>query len=378
MNRDLSNLIAHPKGVIMANRPVFQAALSKLLFVLLGLTPASLLQAEVVTFLRPNDVIQITNLGEGADPRSINIHGQAVGQGGDGQARLWMNGSETILLGLGGPTSRANIITDDGGIAGRSDLANGLYKATEWSVGNPFAINLDPFTTLSSEVNDMNKFRNKVGYKTNGVVSRSALWGDGDIGGQLVFGGGDHRATGNNDKEETVGVDLQNNGGYYHDGVDDFNGFTSGLGSNYLPLAGINNNSLSAGQVGDSAQYSQVGQGGSVLQGALTFDSYSRGLNDNNLIFGEAMGTGYAFDLSTGETFHLNDFQRTGFAVDAIISVNDVNENNEFIGLARRGDSIFGFSGRAVAVPEPNIFALPFVAGKQVLVWMFHSDDQTE
>ena len=165
--------------------------------------------------------------------------------------------------------------------------------------------------------------------------------------------------------------------------MDPLNGFSGGLGTNYFPLAGINNQGLTAGLSDDTAFLLQIGDVEAsafdpVDSGSL--NSIAHGLNNTGVIVGEDTMRGFAFDIATGETLNINDFQRTGFQVDTILSLEDINDEGVFTGIARRGSLEFGFSGRTViAVPEPGLFglvSLPFRAGKQVVVWLFSSKEE--
>ncbi len=314
---------------------------------LLLLCFAGRVQAEMVMFLKPGDVIQITSLGQGSTPYALNNHGDIVGQDINGQATLWRNGQQITLGSRGGATSIARVINDNGTIAGQADIATGLYKATEWTIAAPLvAINLDPTSGLSSSVLAMNNNGTKAGFRTNGTIHRSHIWGDQSspstyLQGAQVFGSGDHKATGINDDGEIVGVDLARIGGFYHNGIDGFGGFTSGLGTGYLPTAGINNNQVTAGTRADVAYLQRIGDiSESIidLPGGVA-DSAILGLNDNDILVGRSfagssLGEGIAFDLSTGRALNLNDFMRSGFAVDSILSLHDINEQNEFVGIA--------------------------------------------
>lgn len=326
--------------------------------------------AEMLAFLAPGSVIEIVNLGQGSKPLAINNHGDVVGQNSSDQATLWRNGQQQTLGSLGGATSIARVINDNGTIAGQADLVAGGFRAAQWSTNDPTSvINLDPVATLSSAVLAINNDDVKVGFKTNGTINRSSIWGSVSTGGNLIFGGGNHMATGINDDFEIVGVDVAAGGGFYHNGSDSLTDFTSGLGTSYFPTAGINNNQVTAGKEGNAARFLRVGDIDSTSIPLIGLDSEILNINDNDILVGHSVGEGIAFDLSTGQTFNLNDFIRTGFAVDSIISVTDINENNEFVGLARFDNALYGFSGKVVTVvPEPSLyglFTLPFLGRKR-------------
>jgi probable HAF family extracellular repeat protein len=309
--------------------------------------------------------IQLTNLGEGVFPRAINNHGYVVGQTANGEAFLWDSGDLYTLGTLGGAESFANDVNDNGVVVGWSFDGNGVQKAVKWE--NGVMTNLDSVSTLASVANAVNVHDQIVGWKTNGSIFRSAQWLNGNIdqGGQLMFGLGNHKAIGINDQGKIVGVTLDQSNdlfqGYYWNGADPITGFSGGLGQQYFPLAGVSNNDLTAGDFGDLAASMAIGDNGPTSAGSISSDdlfSIALGLNDNGIIVGESDHKGFAFDRATGTMYNLNDFSISGFEVDTILRLTDINNDGSFVGVAQFDGIDYGIKGNFHVVPEPSTLVL--------------------
>ena len=154
----------------------------------------------------------------------------------------------------------------------------------------------------------------------------------GNPSGLLVFGGGNHQATGINDAGKVVGVtfDIENelDAGYFWNAVDPIDDFSGGLDTDYFPLAGLNNNDLTAGRTANGlAALMSIDNSSSLPLDFLDpSDPISAALGlTNDTIVGESGMQGFAFDIATGEMMNINDFMMTGFNVEAVLSLTDIN-----------------------------------------------------
>ncbi|MGD9648206.1 MAG: hypothetical protein AB7U73_21020 [Pirellulales bacterium] len=301
----------------------------------------------------------LTDLGPGVNPQAINNAGQVTGQAA-GQAFLWSAGVLTPLGTLGGAESFGNDLNDSGVVVGWSYDADGVQKGFKWQAG--VMTNLDSVTALGSSAEAINVYDEIVGWKTNSSVYRSAWWLNANIavGGQLMFGLGNHKALGINDQGKIVGVALDASNdldeGFYWNGADPITGPSGGLGLDYFPLAGVNNQDLTTGMFGDLAASMAIGDSSPTSAGTVASNdlfSIALGLNDAGLIVGESDGKGFLFDRPTGTMHDLNQFARGGFAVDTIVRLTDINNQAAFVGVATVGGVEHAIYGQFVPVPEP-------------------------
>lgn len=200
-----------------------------------------------------------------------------------------------------------------------------------------------------------------MGWKNNGTVHRSSLWNEANPSGFLAFGPGNHKALGINDHGEIVGLALHDDHtpdeGFFWNGGS-FNAISGGLGHDYFPFAGINNEGLTAGQSATTAHGMLIGDLSSSPIGKISESdlSIALGLNDNDLIVGESSLKGFAYDLSTGVMHNMNDFSQLGLQVGSILRLTDINNANVFVGVALVGGIEHGILGHFV--PEPSALVL--------------------
>ena len=316
------------------------------------------------------DLLELTDLGVGVKPQAINNQGQVVGQivapDETSQAFLWQNNQITTLGTLGGMQGVANDINDNGVIVGSSTTDTGLEKAFSWNPGDTSLTNRDPLTSFSSSIESINIDNIGAGWKNNGSVSRSTMWNESSrFNGQVVFGGGNHQATGINDAGKVVGVtfDTENSldAGYFWNALDPINDFSGGLDTDYFPLAGLNNNDLTAGRTANGlAALMSIDNSSSLPLDFLDpSDPISAALGlTNDTIVGESGMQGFAFDVATGEMMNINDFMMTGFDVEAVLSLTDINADGTFVGIANFNGVQHGIQGKAIIVPEPSGLSL--------------------
>lgn len=327
-----------------------------------------------------SDFVRLTDLGAGVKPEAINSNGQIVGQGSNGQAFSWENGTMTALGTLGGVESFANDVNDNGVVVGWSLDSEGKQKGFKWDGA---LVNLDSVSTLSSSAEAVNNLGHIVGWKTNGSVFRSSLWSEADPNGFLAFGTGNHKAIGINDHGEVVGVTLDGNNaldeGFFWNGIDPISDISGSLGQDYFPIAGVNNNSATAGFHVTTASIMSIGTSDpSPLGKLLNSDPFSRslGLNDAGLIVGESGLTAFAFDLSTNTLYNMNDFNRLGFKPESMLRLTDINNDGTFIGIARFNGIDHGVSGNFVVVPEPSTFDIMTLGIPRLVIWLFSSEEE--
>lgn len=327
--------------------------------------------------LQPGQILDLTDLGPGVVPTAINNHGMIVGQHSSGQAFMWQNGTMINLGTLGGSQSYANDINDNGIVVGWSLDDNGLKKAFRFDNTLGSMQNIDPLTNFSSSAEAINSIGDAVGWKNNGSASRSSIWTPADPNGQLVFGGGSHQAFGINDQGQIVGVAFNAAGnpdeGFYWDPSDPIAGISGGLSTNFFPYAGLNNESLAAGEIsGVSGAYMNLTDSSETLTGLLNQSdlvSSILGLNDVGDLVGYSGSRGIAYDLATGNLMDMNSFMKTGFEADAILRITDINNNGQFVGVANFNGVEHGFSGFGI---DPQLGDFDFdgdVDGRDFLLW---------
>ena len=130
--------------------------------------------------------------------------------------------------------------------------------------------------------------------------------------------------------------------------------------SQLFPLAGINNSSLSAGQVGAQGGFWTAGEGGTHTTGKLQpTDAFSIvcGLNSNTLLVGESGGNGFLFDTAAVQIYGLNAYPFIGDLFSQLTISNDINDSGRLVGIGLIDGVQHGFVGQIV-VPEPSSFAI--------------------
>ena len=181
----------------------------------------------------------------------------------------------------------------------------------------------------------------------------------------MLFANTGHKALGiNDDNGKTVGITTQANGaadeGYYWNRGSSSN-FTSILGADYFPVAGINNQNLSAGWDGIQASTFQIGDlDHETLGKLLPTDDFSiaYGLNDLNQIVGMSGSKGFIYESTSQSLLNANQLNLSGVTSDNIKLINDINNNSStFIGIATINGVEHGFLA-TLAVPEPSSLVL--------------------
>ncbi len=293
--------------------------------------------------------IELTDLGAGVNPTAINNVGQVAGQA-SGQAFRWSGGTLTPLGTLGGAQSFANDLNDSGIVVGWSHDSEGKQKSFKWDGA---LINLDSSVTLQGSAEAINSNGEIVGWRTGGSQFRSVGWNDSNPDGELMFGSDNLKALGINDQGEIVGNSVDAGGfgmnGYYWNGADDTGSITHGLGVLYLPVAGINNGSVTAGNATSEASHMSVSDAVPTTIGTLSNSdptSKALGLNDIGFIVGESASKGFVYEISTHTLANINIFPKLGFSPNTILRLTDINNANQFVGVALAGGIEHGILGQ--------------------------------
>jgi len=316
--------------------------------------------------------ITLTDLGAGVTPNAINNAGQVVGQDSSGQAFLWQNGTTTPLGTLGGAQSAANDINDSGIVVGWAHKSNGKKAPFKWAGS---MVNLDPTSTIDNVAEAINARGDVVGWRQATTTWRSVIWGY-DGGRSTLFGSNNTKALGISDNGEVVGITLdalgQVRGGCYWDGSGDGSNWTTGFDS-YYPLAGINNNSLSGGEMASFASYWNVGEGvnGIAKLNPADLSSLVCGLNDQSLLVGYSGDKAFLFDLSHQSLIDLSIHLPAGSPFSQLTVANDINDSEMFVGVGLVSGVQHGFVGQITTVPEPSTAcALASLIVTGGLVWL--------
>lgn len=334
-------------------------AIRRLFLLLVGLLSAIANTSAAAPLHPANYGIQLTDLGAGNLPKAINNAGQVVGQG-NGQAFLWTNGTLTTLGTLGGTQSAANDLNDSGIVVGWSFDANGLKRAFQWTSANGME-NLGAAFIAETVAEAVNNRGQIVGWLQDAEGFQSMSWDHVTPEGEALFTNSNHKALGVNDNGSVVGITVETNGdadeGYYWNGSG-ASDFTSILGHNYFPYAGINSQDLTAGFDGDQATFLEIGKlQPDTLGKLLPGDDFSiaYGLNDLGQIVGMSGNKGFLYDPTTNQLLDLNSFARATSGFGSILRLLDINNDGTFIGVALIDGEEHGIVGQFVPVPEPNI-----------------------
>lgn len=321
--------------------------------------------AQAAPFSYATHQLQLTDLGAGLNPTAINNVGQVVGQAANSQAFLWASGTTTPLGTMGGTQSYANDINDDGTAVGWSHDAGGQMRAFSWTEANGM-VNIGTEFALETAAEAISNNNEIAGWIYNGVGNgyKSARWTEIVPEGEAMFASIGHKALGINDQGNIVGITLQTDGsadeGYFWINSGDTLSFSGGLGLDYFPYAGINNQDMTAGFQSGSAGYLQLEEPLVSPIGKLQVDddfSNALGLNDLGLIVGESGAKGFLFDQPTATLLDLNLFPRLTPGFGQVLRLTDINNDGTFVGVALIDGVEHGFVGMLV-VPEPSSWIL--------------------
>jgi uncharacterized membrane protein len=316
--------------------------------------------APAAAFDPVNQAIRLVDLGPGMLPTAINLYGQVAGQGADGIAFLWQDGEFTPLGTLGGAQSYANDLNDAGVVVGWSHDTAGKMKSFRWGAVPGTMENLDATVVFQGVAEAINNRAEIVGWRSNGTSFRSTFWDASVPNGEILFPGSSHKAFGINDFGDVVGVkylsDLSFDEGYYWDSSSVFGEMTAEIGTDFWGTAGINNNRIAAGQENTGSGYYALGNLDSDRIPVLSLDdtfSIANGLNNNDIIVGESDQKGYFYDLSADfqlplgadALYNANEFIRFGASFDSIVRLLDINDGNNFVGVALVDGVEHGFVG---------------------------------
>src|SRR4051812_3215934 len=88
--------------------------------------------------------------------------------------------------------------------------------------------------------------------------------------------------------------------------------------------------------------------GWNSIGGLLPSDTSSNalGLNDLGFVVGESASKGFVFDISTSAIFNINSFTQLGFNTDTILRLTDINNTNQFVGVALVNGVEHGITGQ--------------------------------
>jgi probable HAF family extracellular repeat protein len=365
-NLDSLRELSRPKAAVFFVKRSMKALFVKLLVAFGLVNFGSYLFAETVV---------LTDLGAGMIPSAINNSGQVVGQGANGQAFLWSNGSYQNLGTVGGTASNALAINDHGVIAGWSLDQNNSKKAFRYE--NNTMTNLDAGWIYDSVAESINNQGDIVGWRTNGIQFGSVRWEAHNGQSEFLFTEhtGNQKAMSINDDGEMVGLLLNGSGtmdeSYYWTGRNSSGNFSERIERDYYATAGINSNSLTAGSRDSFSTYLQIGSSNLSVIPKLNANDISKayGLNDQGQIVGASGNKGYIFDVASGKLVNVNDYDFSGFNPDSVVRLTDINNQGRFTGVAVVDGVEHGVTGQVVT-PEPTTLAMMVAGAGAVVIWL--------
>ncbi len=285
----------------------------------------------------------ITDLGTLGGPTTkalgINENGQAVGASQSGSvlyAFLWDDGTLTNLGDLGGQGSWAYDINDAGQVVGGSPLGGGNNHAFRWQTNAMQDLGtLGGTTSYAFEINNAGQ---AVGYACcapDTYLSHAVLWGSGgivDLGDLDPLWPAISAAYGLNDAGQVVGGSYDASANFHaflwqNGSMQDL----GTLGGDYSSAEAINANGQVVGtaRLANSTPHAFLWQNGSMQDlGALTWDqSIAYDINDKGQVVG-ALQTGqtsHAFLWANGQLQDLNSLipANTGWVLQEARAINN-------------------------------------------------------